>query len=268
MIHPTAVVSPGAILASDVQVGPYAVIEDGAQLGAGCVVGSHVVITRYVSLGERNLISPGAVIGAEPQDISFKRNTFSRVVIGTDNQIREHCTIHRSAVVHGITEVGNECFLMAGAHVGHDAKVGHRVILANGTMLGGHSRIGDGVFLGGGAAVHQFVRIGRLAICQGNSAITKSVPPFSMAAGINKLSGLNVIGLRRAGMTSKARASIKAAFTLIFRAGLNISQALERAADQQWEPEACEFLDFIRDPGKRGLCGLGNRSTKQSDSSE
>lgn len=267
MIHPTALISPDATLGTNVRIGPYAVIESGAQIGDDCVIGAHVVISGFVSMGPQNVIHSGAVLGADPQDLRFDTSTPSRVLIGKNNQIREHCTIHRASIRNGQTRIGDHCFLMAGSHVGHDSEMGTGVILANGSMLGGHTRIGDGVFLGGGCAVHQFVRLGRLVICQGNSAITKSLPPFTMAAGINGLTGLNVIGLRRAGVSSSGRASIKAAFDLVFRRGFNVSQALQEAIHHPWEAEAFEFLTFIRDPGTRGLCGLASRSAKADDDS-
>lgn len=267
MIHPTALIASDAILGSEVRVGPYAVIESGAQIGDGCVIGAHTLISGFVSMGCENRVHAGAVLGADPQDIRFNPATPSRVLIGSHNQFREHCTVHRASVPNGQTCIGDHCFLMAGSHVGHDSVVGSGVILANGSMLGGHTRIGNGVFLGGGCAVHQFVRLGRLVICQGNSAITKSLPPFTMAAGINGLSGLNVVGLRRAGVSPAGRASIKTAFDLVFRRGLNLAGALEEAAPAAWEAEALEFLEFIRDPGPRGLCGLTRRPAKNADES-
>jgi UDP-N-acetylglucosamine acyltransferase len=151
---------------------------------------------------------------------------------------------------------------MAGSHVAHDCVLGDRVILANSALIGGHCRIGDNVFLGGGAVVHQFVRIGRLSLCKGNSATVQSLPPFVLADGTHGIMGLNTVGLRRAGISPHARASIKAAVALAFRSGLNLSQALEEAEKRTWEPEAAEFFAFLKDPGKRGVSGFLRRSRK------
>lgn len=264
MIHPTAVIASDVHLPPSVRIGPYTVIESGAEIGERCIIGSHVTITGHVTMGADNSVDAGSVIGGAPQDVSFKHTTPSRVVIGSGNQIREHVTIHRAAAADGRTLIGNHCLLMVGAHVGHDSSVESGVIMANGTMLGGHVHVCAGAFIGGGAAIHQFVRIGRLAICQGNSAVTKSLPPFTMAAGINGLTGLNIVGMRRAGISAAGRASIKRAFELVYRRGLNTSQALELAREQTWERDAVEFLDFVGNPGKRGLCGLRSRQPRST----
>ena len=145
---------------------------------------------------------------------------------------------------------------MAGAHLGHNARLGDHVIIANGSMLGGHVAVEDRVFIGGGCVFHQNVRVGRLAICQGASAFSKDIPPFTMAAERNGVAGLNVVGLRRAGLDAAQRAEIKAAFALLYRSGMNVAQALAAARERPWEAEGRAFWDFIEAAGKRGLCDL------------
>src|SRR5678816_836679 len=260
MQHRTAVIHPDAEIADDVEIGPYAVIEGPARIGASCVIQAHAIIGGQVVMGERNLIGYGAVIGAEPQDLAFKSDVRSEVRIGNDNRIREYATIHRGTTEGSATIVGDHCFLMVGAHLGHNVRLGDQVIIANNSMLAGYVEIEDRVFIGGGCVFHQFIRVGRLAICQGASGFSKDIPPFTMAAERNGVAGLNVVGLRRAGIGSERRTEIKAAFALLYRSGLNVKQALAAAGERSWNEEAQAFWDFVRAAGKRGLCDfLGTR---------
>jgi UDP-N-acetylglucosamine acyltransferase len=220
------------------------------------VIQAHAVVGAHVVLGPDNFVGYGAVLGGDPQDLSFDPATKSSVRIGAGNKIREYCTIHRATTEGAATTVGDGCFLMAGAHLGHDVQLGDGVILANNVLLGGHVEVGDRVFVGGGTVVHQHTRIGRLAICQGLSGFSKFVPPFVMAAQVNGVAGLNVVGLRRAGFHPDQRAEIKSAFDLLYRRGLNVTQALAAAAAQSWGAEASEFWSFIRGARQKGICDL------------
>jgi UDP-N-acetylglucosamine acyltransferase len=254
MLHPTAVIHPDAQLGANVTVGPYAVIEGAARLGDRCEVQAHAVIGAQVEMGEDNVIGYGAIIGGDPQDFAFKDEIRSAVRIGNGNKIREYSTIHRGTSEGSATVVGDGCFLMAGAHLAHNVVLGNHVILANNVLLGGHVHVGDRVFIGGGCVFHQFVRVGRLAICQGLSAFSKDVPPFTTAAERNGVAGLNVVGLRRAGFSAAQRAQIKEAFALLYRQGLNTTQALAAARELALSPETREFFDFVAAAKKRGIC--------------
>ena len=256
MKHPTAVIHPDAILAADVEVGPFAVIEGAARIGAGCTIQAHAIVGAHVVMGERNTIGYGAIVGGDPQDFAFKTAVKSEVRIGSDNRIREYCTIHRGTTEGSATVVGDHCFLMAGAHLAHNCHVGDHVVIANNALLAGHVTVGDRVFIGGGCVFHQHMRIGRLAMCQGLSGFGKDIPPFTTAAGINGIAGLNVVGLRRAGFSGEQRTEIKAAFSLLYRRGLNTAQALAAAHEQQWGEAAQGFWDFVGAAKKRGLCDL------------
>ena len=256
MKHPTAVIHPDALLADDVEVGPGAIIEGAARIGAGCVIQAHAIVGAHVVMGERNTVGYGAIIGGDPQDFAFKAVTKSEVRIGSDNRIREYATIHRGTSEGSATVIGDHCFLMAGAHLAHNCHLGDHVVIANNALLAGHVTVGDRVFIGGGCVFHQHMRIGRLAMCQGLSGFGKDIPPFTTAAEINGIAGLNVIGLRRAGFTAAQRTEIKAAFSLLYRRGLNTAQALESAREQQWGEAAQAFWDFVAGAKKRGLCDL------------
>lgn len=256
LIHPTAIVHPDAQLGDGVQVGPYAVIEGPAQIGEGCVIQSHAVITGWVRMGTHNTIGYGAIVGADPQDYAFNPATKSWVVLGDHNRIREYATLHRGTGEGTETRVGSHCFLMTGVHVGHNSQIADRVVIANNVLLGGHVHVGPGVFIGGGAVFHQFVQVGRQAIIQGNSAMSKNVPPFLIGAEINRVVGMNVVGLRRSGMTSAQRQEIKEAFKLLYKSGLNTHQALAAAKERTWGPEATAFFEFIAGSQKRGICDL------------
>lgn len=251
----TAIVDPGARLAEEVEIGPYALIGAEVEIGPHTIVQSHVVIEGAVRLGAANVIGYGAIIGGRPQDLGFKEGTKSSVEIGDRNVIREHVTIHRGTAADSATRLGHDNFLMAGAHVGHNCTIGNNVIIANNCLLGGYVVVDDGAFLGGSCVFHQFMRVGRLAITQGTSGFGKDIPPFVAAAGVNKVVGLNVVGLRRAGFSAEERAEIKAAFRLLYESGLNVSQALVEASAQSWGAAGQSFFDFVASAKHRGICG-------------
>ncbi|RPH98213.1 MAG: acyl-[acyl-carrier-protein]--UDP-N-acetylglucosamine O-acyltransferase [Zetaproteobacteria bacterium] len=236
-IHPTAIIEDGAVIGDDVDVGPYA------------------VIFRHATIGPHCRIHTGAVIGDVPQDLAFK-NVDSVVRIGAGCVIREHVTIHRGTKEGTGTVVGDGCYLMAHSHLGHNVQLGRRVILAN-ALLAGYVEIGDLAFISGNACVHQFVRIGRLAMLGGLAAATKDVPPFCTMrpTALNAVTALNVIGMRRAGMTPTERAEAKEAFRLLYRASLNVTQALEAIRGNFQGGPAIEMCDFIA-ASKRGICRL------------
>jgi len=264
-IHPTAVVEAGAQLGADVSVGAGAFIEAGAQLGAGCSIGPHAVIFKYVTLGPRCRVHANAVLGDLPQDLGFhEAPTFVR--IGADCVLREGVTIHRGTKPETATVVGDHCFLMANSHLAHNVQLGNRVILANGVLLAGYVAVGDNVFCGGNAAVHQFVRIGRLAMLQGLAGISQDVPPFCTMHGttMNGVAGLNIVGLRRAGLTPEQRLDIKRAFKLLYRSGLNYRDAVTRIRADLPPGPAQELADFVA-TSKRGIAGLSVASGAETE---
>jgi UDP-N-acetylglucosamine acyltransferase len=259
-IHSTAIIDAKAQLGSDVEIGAYSIIGPRVIVGEKSVIRSHVVIEDDVHIGEHNIIGHGAIIGSAPQDLSFSFQTRSGVRIGSNNIIREHCTIHRGTAEGSMTTLGDKNFLMVGAHVGHNCTIGSNVIIANNCLLGGYVEIQDNAFLGGGCVFHQFVRVGRLAITQGGSAFSVDVPPFVMAALLNYAIGVNVVGLKRAGFTREERGELQAAFKLIYTSGHNTSQALAQAAEKSWGVAAREFFDFIASAKKRGICAYRGTS--------
>ncbi|HEY2800092.1 MAG TPA: acyl-ACP--UDP-N-acetylglucosamine O-acyltransferase [Chthoniobacterales bacterium] len=255
-IHSTAIVSPATRLAEDAEVGAYACIGEEVEIGARTVVQSHVVLEGAVRVGDDNFIGHGAIIGAAPQDLGFAPGTRSGIEIGRGNVIREHVTIHRGTATDSLTTIGDDNLLMVGAHLGHNCAIGSKVIIANNCLLGGYVTIEDGAFLGGGCVFHQFMRVGQLAITQGLSGFGKDLPPFVIGAGVNKVIGLNIIGLRRAGLSAEEREEIKAAFALLYESGLNVSQAIARAGERSWGKPAQAFFDFVAQAKRRGICGL------------
>ena len=255
-VHRTAIVDLKAKLGGDVQIGPFSIIGPDVTIGEKTIVQSHVVIEGEVAIGRGNSIGHGAIIGALPQDVSFSPERKTKVEIGDDNLIREYCTIHRGSPDGSATTIGNKNFLMSGAHIGHNCLIGNNVVIANNCLLAGHVRVDDGAFLGGGSTFHQFMHIGRLVMVQGSSAFGKDLPPFVIAAERNSVFGLNIVGMRRAGLSATYRHEIKEAFKLVYLSGLNTSQALDKAASMTFGAAAREFLDFVATSKKRGICPL------------
>lgn len=258
MIHPTAIIDPGASMGKGVTVGPYAVIGPLVTIGEGTAIGSHAAIESHVRMGKNCRISAFASIGAPPQDLKFKGED-TWVEIGDNVVVREYATINRGTVTGtGVTRVGDNCMIMAYCHVAHDCQVGNRVIMANAATLAGHIEIEDGAFLGGMVAVHQFVRIGSYAIVGAMSGAAQDVPPYvkaviSRPAGSNSLFGLNVIGLERAGFTKETIAVLKKAYRVLFRSGLPMTDALRKVEEEvERIPEVVHLVEFIR-ASRRGV---------------
>lgn len=266
-IHPTALVAPEAELAEGVRIGPFAVVESGARIGAGVIIGPHAVILPHVAVGEKTEIHAHAVIGDLPQDTAFK-SCESFVRIGANCLIREGVTIHRGTKPGTATEIGDGCFLMANSHVAHNVKLGRGVILANGALLAGYVEVGDRAFISGNVVIHQFVRIGRLAMLSGGCALSKDVPPFCTTHGAasNVVAALNVVGMRRAGMNAETRSEIKRGFKLLYRSGLNVSEAV-RQMKQNFAADSpvAEMAAFI-EASRRGICryiGAGKENAEE-----
>ncbi len=252
MIHPTAIIHPQAKLDATVQVGPFAVIDAGVELGADCVVGPHVYLTGETRIGAGNRFHAGCVIGDAPQDLKYKDEP-TRLRIGDNNVFREHVTVHRSTKPDAETIVGSHNFFMANSHVAHNCAVGDHVILANGALLGGHAVVQDRAFISGNCLVHQFTRVGTLALMQGGAAISKDLPPFTIAQRINEICGLNVIGLRRAGFMAEQRLELKRLYHLLFRGGNNLRAALAEAQKEFTSAPAKVLLEFLAG-AKHGVC--------------
>lgn len=256
-IHPTAIVSPHAELDSSVEVGPYAIIDEHVKIGPGTRVCANAQITGHTEIGRDNQIHMGAVLGHEPQDLKFDKSCRSYLKIGDRNVFREYCTVHRGTESESATVVGSDCFLMVSAHVAHNCVLRDRVILANAALLGGHVHVGDRAFISGGAVIHQFIRVGRLVMISGNSRVTMDVPPFMLLAERNEIYSLNIVGLKRAGLSSAAASEIKKLYKLFYRAEINVSEALRQSAGFT-TPEAMEFLEFVRS-SPNGICPAAQR---------
>jgi UDP-N-acetylglucosamine acyltransferase len=252
MVHATAVIHTGAQLHSSVVVGPCAVIDQDVVVGADCWIGPHVHLTGRTTIGRNNRFHAGSVIGDAPQDLKY-RGEPTGVVIGDGNVFREHVTVHRANRVDAPTTIGSENYLMASSHVGHNSRIGDQVIIANGALLGGHVTIEDRAFISGTCMIHQFVRIGTLALMQGGSGVSKDLPPFTVARGNNRICGLNVIGLRRAGFSSEQRNELKRLYHHLFRSRGKLKELLASAREGFSSATAQQLISFVA-ASKRGVC--------------
>lgn len=251
VIHPTAVVAAGARLGAGVVIGPNAVIGEDVTLGDGVVLDAGAVVTGLTTIGAGTRLHPGVVVGGPPQDLSYKGER-TEVVIGSRCTLREHATVNAgTARGRGRTVIGDDCFLMVGAHVGHDCVVGNGVILSNNVLLAGHATLGDFVLIGGGAAIVQRVRIGAYAFISGLSGVTKDVVPYAYVIGHRgRIDSLNLVGLKRRGYKRSDIATLLAAFAILFEGGvLHRDRLAHLRAEMGEEPLVQPILDFI-DAGK------------------
>jgi UDP-N-acetylglucosamine acyltransferase len=252
-IHPTAIVDPKAVLADDVSVGPYAIIDGPVSLGAGCTVRARATLIGPLAAGENNDFGINCVIGDRPQHLAF-RGGETAVRIGHGNCFREGATVHQP-MPGGLTTIGDRNLFMAYAHVAHDCTVGNDAIFVNNSMLGGHSTVDDRAFISGGSAVHQHCRVGTLAMISGVSASTKDVPPFWIMQNFNLVGGINVVGMKRAGMNSLEIMAVRKAFKTIYLKGLTVSAAVEEIEAELGQYAAVkQVVEFIKS-SKRGICG-------------
>jgi UDP-N-acetylglucosamine acyltransferase len=263
MIHPTAMIDPGAKLGAGVRAGPYAIVEAGAEIGAECVLAAHAVVRRGTALGRGVRVDSFAVVGGDPQDLRFDAKIESGVRIGDGTVLREGATVHRSTHAGGFTEVGAGAFLMGCSHVGHDCKVGARVVMGNGALLAGHIEVGDDCFLSGNTVFHQFMRMGEGVMVSGCARLGLDAPPYTLAAERNELHGLNLVGLRRRGFDAATIAELKKLYQAVYAGG---SPRANAAAAGAAKTEAGKkFLAFFAG-GKRGfLRPAGHKGVREAD---
>ena len=252
-IHPTAIVDPGAELPDEGEIQAYSIIGPDVVIGSGTVVGPHCVIVGETIIGENNHIYSGAQIGILSQDLKHRPGLTGRTVIGNSNMIREHVTVSASTMTgaddhHRVTSIGDDCMFMANSHVAHDCHVGNRVIMANCVSLSGHVDVEDKAILGGLSGVHQECVIGTMAFVGGMTRVVKDVPPYMIVEGNPaRCHGPNTVGLRRNGFDAEQRQLIKALYRIMYRSGLNTTQALhEIEATTADVPEREVFLHFFR----------------------
>lgn len=256
MIADTACVDPRAEIADDVEIGPYCVIGPDVKIGRGSRLIAQVCIYGFTTLGENNVLHPFCVIGGEPQDFSYKGEP-TRLEIGDNNVFREAVTIHRgSEKEQGLTRLGSHNYLMANVHVGHDCVLADRILIANNTMLGGHIHVHSFATISGGAGLHQFVTIGAYSYVGGLSRIYHDVPPYMLVEGNpSKVRCINVVGLKRHGITAESIASLHEAHRLIYRARMTAKHAAEiLGTHNHLCPEVLRLLEFIdaQQLGKHG----------------
>jgi len=265
-IHPSAIISNRAEL-GDVEVGPFAIIEEGVRVADGCSIRTGALVCRGTELGRGCIVHMNAVIGHLPQDFSYNGEPI-RTILGDKVEVRENATIHGSVGETG-TLVGNKCYLMVGSHVAHNCMLGKEVLLANGALLAGYVQIGDGAIISGNVVIHQFVRIGKLAILSGGSRIGMDVPPYLIGDGVNAITTLNAVGLRRSPeLTDEDRREIKAAYKVLYRSGLELKDALERLRGEFRSPAVKHWVEFFSASSRRGFCRfrIGNRRLSRNDS--
>jgi len=254
-IDRTSVVSSSAKLSQGVEIGPFCIIGEGVKIGKNTRLVSHVNM-KETEIGRECIIYPFTSIGLSPQDLKYK-NEKTGVKIGNNNIIRENVTIHRASVDgDGLTEIGDDNFIMAYSHIAHDCKIGNYVIMANATTLAGHVEVEDYAVFGGLVAVHQFARIGRYSMIGGVSGVSKDIPPYTTASGNRaKLYGLNTTGIKRHGFKDSVIKELKAAYKILFRSKLTSSEAIEKVKKELKQTEEVKHLiKFLEKSKKRGVC--------------
>lgn len=256
LIADTACVDPRADIADDVEIGPYCVVGPEVTIGRGTRLISHVCVYGVTTIGEHNLISPFSVLGGDPQDVSYK-GAPTRVEVGDHNVIREGVTINRGTEKEdGITRIGSHNFLMATSHVAHDCKLGDHVTIANGSMLAGHCHVDSYASISGGVAVHHFTSVGSYSFIGGQSRIYHDVPPYMLVDGNpSRVRCINVVGLKRNGISAEGIDSLHEAHRLIYRAKMSAKHAADILESHgHLTPEVRRLLDFIQaqQEGKHG----------------
>jgi UDP-N-acetylglucosamine acyltransferase len=264
-IHPTAAIDPGANIGDNVTIGPFCYIQDNVTIGDNCILDAHVTLFPYTSIGKNCHLHSNVVLGDSPQDVAFK-DELSYVDVGDNCTLREGVTIHRGTKAGTTTKLGNNCLLMAYSHLAHNVQVGNNVIIANGALVAGYAEVGDRAFISGNCLIHQFARVGRLVMLAGGSAVHKDVPPFCMTRSttLNKIMGLNTVGLRRAGFTSDERLIVKRAFRILYQSNLLIPEAIDKLEAEFDSDLVREICDFIK-ASQRGIAGYVRQRQNSDD---
>jgi UDP-N-acetylglucosamine acyltransferase len=252
-VAPTARVQADAVIGSGTRIGDFCVIESDVCIGRDCVLEPYVYVKRWTTLGERNAVSAGTVLGTDPLDKNFSGER-SYLHIGNGNIIREHYTISRGTEPESVTEIGDENYIMTSGHIAHNCKIGNQTVICSCALVAGYVEVEDYAFISGGVVIHQFSKIGRLAMIGGNTRVNSDVPPFFLYSGFNvEAKGVNVVGLKRAGLSTKQIAVLKVAYRLLYRSGLKLENALQRIEVEVGGEEAAHLVKFIRG-SKRGIC--------------
>ena len=252
-VAPTARIHPDAVVGPAVRIADFCVVESEVVIGANCVLEPYVFVKRWTTLGERNEIAAGTVLGTDPLDKGFTGER-SYLRIGNDNKIREHYTISRGTAPESATEIGDANYIMTSGHIAHNCRLGNHIVVASCALLAGYVDVEDQAFISGGVVVHQFSKIGRLAMIGGNTRVNSDVPPFFLYSDFNiAAKGLNVVGLKRAGFKASDVAVLKKAYQLLYRAGLKLDDALVRIETEIPTPETRHLVAFIR-RSERGIC--------------
>ncbi|MBM3783739.1 MAG: acyl-ACP--UDP-N-acetylglucosamine O-acyltransferase [Acidobacteria bacterium] len=260
-IAPTARVHPDAVVGPQTSIGDFCVVESDVVIGARCRLEPYVYIKRWTTMGDENEISAHTVLGTDPLDKVFTGER-SYLILGNRNKIREHYTISRGTKPETKTVLGDGNYIMTSGHIAHNAVIGNHCVIASCALVAGYVEIGDQAFLSGGVVVHQYSKIGRLAMIGGNTRVNLDAPPFFLYSGFDiEPSGLNVVGLRRAGIQLPGMQALKSAYRMLYRSGLRLSDALERIASEAATPETVHLVEFVRN-SQRGICR--ERGTKQN----
>jgi len=250
----SARVDPTAAIGARTQVGDFCVIEADVSIGADCLLEPYVYIKRWTTLGDRNEISAGNVLGSDPLDKKFNKAHRSYLRIGHGNIIREHYTISRGTQPESETVIGDENYIMTSGHIAHNAVIGSRAVIASCALIAGYVEVEDQAFISGGVVVHQYSKIGRLAMVGGNTRVNSDVPPFFLYSGFDvEAKGLNMVGLKRAGFALDEVSTLKKAYRLLYRSGLRLEDALARMESDLAGEHVQHLVAFIRG-SKRGIC--------------
>ncbi len=251
-IAPTARVHPEALIGPRTVIGEYAVVEADVVIGSECRLEPHVYVKRWTTMGDRNQVSAGTVLGTDPLDKAFKGER-SYLRIGNDNIIREHYTISRGTQPESVTLIGDGNYIMTSGHIAHNCTIGNRTVLCSCALVSGHVEIEDQAFVSGGVAIHQYARIGRLAMIGGQTRVDMDAPPFFLYAGCRIVPvGLNLVGLRRAGFTPGQIMPLKRAYALLYRSGLKLDEALQRIETEVPTEHTAHLVRFLRS-SRRGI---------------
>jgi UDP-N-acetylglucosamine acyltransferase len=252
-VAPTARIHSAARIGPQVKIGEFAIVEEDVEIGAYCRIEPYVYVKRWTTLGERNEISAGTVLGTDPLDKHFTGER-SYLRIGNDNIIREHYTISRGTQPESVTEIGDGNYIMTAGHIAHNCRIGNQTVIASCALVAGHVDVEDQAFISGGVVIHQFSKIGRLAMIGGNSRVNLDVPPFFLYTDFNvRPKGLNLVGLKRAGFSEDEIAALKTAYKILYRSGLKLKDALARIASELNTEHTRHLVRFI-ESSERGIC--------------